>query len=255
MDEARSCLNDPWGCLSHLKAIFAAVVRYAEECPEAVDMAWIRRALPDEGDTNRSRRLTDPIWRVVPSATRADAPAEVRRLIRRRQRGTDVAVLDREMYGYLVSRVALLHPNGGEWTLLRTLGEAAATLEAKKAQAGRDFGESVRERRRHRSLPLPVAENILPFRQVSCRIDTDEPATHHSPRTAASPRGPVRSRPQWGEDRMEEAWLRLQEAEQHGAPQRLQAVLEAGYERELSLYAATFAESAANSGNGSQALQ
>jgi len=55
LGEARSCLDDPWECLSHLTAIFAAVGGRVEECPEAVDVAWIRRVLPDEGDANRSR--------------------------------------------------------------------------------------------------------------------------------------------------------------------------------------------------------
>ena len=59
-------------------------------------------------------------------------------------------------FGCLVSRVAKLHPNGGEWTLSRALGEAATSLEAleaKKGMAGKDFGELVRERRRQRGLP------------------------------------------------------------------------------------------------------
>src|SRR5262245_33228288 len=100
-------------------------------------------------ETNRSRWPNDPVWRVVQSATFADAPAEARRLIRRRQRGTDVAVLNRGQFGYLVSRVALQHPNGGTWILSRALGEALPALEAleaKKTQAGQDFGELVRER-------------------------------------------------------------------------------------------------------------
>jgi hypothetical protein len=51
--EARSCLDNPWECLTHLSAIFAAVVGHAEECPDATDVAWIRRVIPQEGDTNR----------------------------------------------------------------------------------------------------------------------------------------------------------------------------------------------------------
>src|SRR5262249_40155924 len=131
--------------------------------------------VPEAGDTNRSRWPTDPVWRVVQSATFAEAPAVVRRLIRRRQRGTEVAVLDRGQFGYLVSRVALQHADGGHWTLSRALGEALPaleTLEAKKTQAGRDFGESVRERRRQRGLPLPVAEKVLPFRPASTNAET-----------------------------------------------------------------------------------
>src|SRR5262249_45978964 len=77
---------------------------------------------PAEGDGNRSRWPTDPTWRVVQGATFAEAPAEARRVIRRRQRGADVAVLDRGLYGYLVSRVALRHPNGGGADRLASAG-------------------------------------------------------------------------------------------------------------------------------------
>src|SRR5262249_50375131 len=175
--EARSCLADPWECPTHLGAIFAAVVggADAEPCPEAVDVAWIRRVVPQAGDTNRSRWPTDPVWRVVQSATFADAPAEARHLIRRRQRGTDVAVLDRGQFGYLISRVALQHPDGGQWTLSRALGEALRALEAleaKKTHAGKDFGELVRERRRQRGLPLPIADKVLLLRPATTGDET-----------------------------------------------------------------------------------
>src|SRR5262249_37350843 len=80
--ETRSCLDDPWDCLTHLQDILAAVVGHAdaEEGREAGDgdVAWIRRVIPEEGDANRSRWPTDPVWRVVQSATFADVPAEAR---------------------------------------------------------------------------------------------------------------------------------------------------------------------------------
>src|SRR5262249_40154267 len=80
---------------------FAAVVGCSEAGarPDAVDVAWIRRVVPDERDANRSRWPTDPTWRVVQDAPYAVAPAQVRRLLRRRQRGADVAVLDRASTG------------------------------------------------------------------------------------------------------------------------------------------------------------
>jgi hypothetical protein len=111
-----------------------------EPCPAATDVAWIRRVVPNERDTNHSRWPTDPVWRVVQSATFADAPAEARRLIRHKQRGNEVKVLDAVQYGCLVSRVALRHSNGGEWSVSQALGEACASLEALEAQAGKDFG-------------------------------------------------------------------------------------------------------------------
>jgi hypothetical protein len=161
--ETSSCLDDPWDCLTHLAAIFVAVVGHAEECPDTLDAAWVRRVVPEAGDANRSRWPTDPVWQVVQSATFAEAPADARRLIRRRQRGADVGVLDRGQYGYLISRTALLHPNGGQWTLSRALGETARALAIYEERVGKDFGALVRERRRQRGLPVPVAEQVLPF--------------------------------------------------------------------------------------------
>src|SRR5262249_775900 len=157
-----------------------AAVSRAEDCPKAVDVAWIRRVASDGGDTKHSRWPTNPVWQLVQSATFANAPTEARRLIRR-QRGTDVAVLDRGQFGCLVSRVALRHPNGGEWIVSRALGEARAALDALEAQAGKDFGERVRERRRQRGRPLPVAEKVLPFCPASLTAINAEPPEMSGP--------------------------------------------------------------------------
>ena len=78
-------------------------------------MAWIRRVTPVEGDTNRSRWPTDPIWQVVQAASFADADPSARRLMRREQHLLSVKHLDAGAYGYLVSRTAYLHPEGENW--------------------------------------------------------------------------------------------------------------------------------------------
>jgi hypothetical protein len=239
--EPRSCLDDPWECLTHLKDLFSAVVGRAEPCPDATDVAWIRRVVPNEGDTNRSRWPTDLAWRVVQAATFADAPAETRRLIRRRQRGADTKVLDTGQFGYLVSRVAQLHPNGGAWTLSRALGEALPALEAveatKQARTGNDFGELVRERRRQRGLPLPIAEKVLPFRTYS---GGDEQTT-----TAAQPSADADGhvdleyvRAEGAEVRVAEAWARLAAAEQAGGKQRTLRKLESAFFAAMAAYGA-----------------
>jgi hypothetical protein len=82
-NEVRSCLDDSWECLGHQKDLCNVVVGRAKACPDATDVAWIRRVLPDEQDSNQSRWPTDPVWRIVQSAKFQDAPAEARRLIRR----------------------------------------------------------------------------------------------------------------------------------------------------------------------------
>ncbi len=96
--------------------------------------------------------------------------AEARRLIRRRQRGAEVKTLDDVQFGCLISRTAKLHPEGGQWTLSRALGEVSGSLQAietKKTLAGKDFGELLRERRRQFGLPLSIDERVLPFRPAS----------------------------------------------------------------------------------------
>jgi hypothetical protein len=231
--EARSCLDDPWEFLTHVKDMFAAVVGRSDPCPDAVDVAWIRRVGPDASDANRSRWPTDPIWQVVQRATFADGPAEVRRLIRRRQRGGDVQVLDTVQYGCLVSRVAQLHPNGGAWTLSRALGEALPSLEAleaHKTRAGKDFGELVRERRRQRGLPLPLAEKVLPFRPATSEayvegsvVDKLPPDGMDAEVVAAS------SAEDGGEMRLAAAWNQLAAAEQRQASARELQALESAF--------------------------
>ena len=91
---ARPCLDNPGELLEHQKDVFGAVVGRAKECPDAVDVACIRRVVPEESDARRSRWPTDPVWRVVHSAAFAEAPAEARWLVRRRQCGHDTKRLD-----------------------------------------------------------------------------------------------------------------------------------------------------------------
>jgi hypothetical protein len=250
--ELRACLDDPWEFLTHLKDVFGAIVGRSEPCPDAVDVAWIRRVVPEEGDTHRSRWPTDPTWRVVQRATFAEAPAEARRLIRRRQQGNDVKVLDRGQYGYLVSRVAVRHPSGGEWTLSRALGEALPALEALEAEKGKDFGELVRERRRQRGLPLPIAEKVLPFRADppahtaanACADDEQRLVSIGGPLSAPAP-APATSEPAWdprqlhaalAEGRVAESWAHLEAAERVGSTRRVLDDLEAAYLTELTTY-------------------
>jgi hypothetical protein len=255
----RACLDDPWEFLNYKGAVFAAVVGRggvdADACPDAVDVAWIRRVVPDAGDTNRYRWPTDPVWHVVQGAVFAEAPAQARRLIRRRQRGADVAVLDTGQFGYLVSRVAQLHPNGGHWTPSRALGEALPALEAveakKQAKTGMDFGELVRERRRQRGLPLPLADKVLPFRAYPpADTSADASASHEQVLPAVGPTpaaataadtnapavDPRQRRAEVAEGRVAEAWARLAAAEQAGSMRRVLGRLEAAYLAELATY-------------------
>lgn len=161
------CLDDPWQFLDHLGDLWALLVGQPEEdCPDAVNVAWIRQVVPTEDDTNHSRWPTDPAWRVVQQATFTAAPAQARRLIRRKQQAADVQVLVKLNYGTLVSRTARLHPHGGQYDFSAAMGEIVPALMKEAANPDKDFGTLVRERRRKWGLPLPVQDKLLPFRSA-----------------------------------------------------------------------------------------
>jgi hypothetical protein len=127
-----------------------------------VDVAWIRRVTPADGDTNRSRWPTDPAWQVVQAASFTDADQSARRLMRREQRLCSVKHLDAGAYGYLVSRTAHLHPDGGTWDVSWAARELVESLGKIAEAPEKDFGRLVRERRRQRGLPVAPAASILP---------------------------------------------------------------------------------------------
>ncbi|HLY30338.1 MAG TPA: hypothetical protein VKQ36_04890, partial [Ktedonobacterales bacterium] len=111
-------------------------------------------------------------------------PAPARRLIRRKQQAADVLTLDRLTYGTLVSRVARLHPHGGQYDLSMAVGEIVPALRKESAKVGKDFGTLVRERRRKWGLPIPVQDKLLPFRSPLSSAPASQDAS-----TAETPAG------------------------------------------------------------------
>src|SRR5262249_11426528 len=148
---------------------------------------------------------------------------------------------------------------GGQWTVSRALGEARAALEAleaRKSRAGKDFGELVRERRRQRGLPLPIADKVLPFRPAppgeetvagvhaprsgsECAAD-GAGAQHraHTPQEEEGQSAPGERRRAEAEARMVHAWEQLADAERRGAPVRELRRWEQTYLRAVGRYAA-----------------
>ncbi len=231
-------LDDPWVFLEHKHDVWAAVVgRADEECPEAVNVAWVRRVTPRTDDRNRSRWETDPTWRVVQMAPFTSAPSAARRLIRHRQRDEDVGRLDRAIYGLLVSRVALRHAEGGEWDVSMALGEARGALEREAAKPKKDFGALVRERRKARGLSVPVAGKLLPLRpQLDGEVCAEDLALLDEEPRAEVERMVWRER--LAERRMREAWFALQEAEVRGLSAAELTKREATFARETQTYEA-----------------
>lgn len=245
-------LDDPWMLLDHLAEVWGYVVGHASQgndpvttCATSatqVDVAWIRRVNPDV-DTNRSRWPTDPVWQLVQMAPFRDAPTNARRLMRREQHVHAVEQLDAGAYGYLISRTALLHPQGEAFDVsmgLRGLFQALTTIAA---QPQKDFGELVRQRRRKRGLPVTPAGKILPFPPVWNNNDPIVGAILDAAAEIAlaseSPNDELRiARVHLAERRMKEALLALEEADLRGASAREVERLEKVYAQELTAYRA-----------------
>jgi hypothetical protein len=181
--DVQGSLDDPWTFLEHLGDVWAYVVGQpprdtatASNCATAtsqVNVAWIRRVVP-EADTNRSRWPTDPVWQLVQTAPFTDAAAKARRLIRREQHIHAVEQLDAGVYGYLISRTALLHPQGETFDVSMGLQGLMQSLTKIAAQPEKDFGDLVRRRRRKRGLPVARAGKILPFVAAQSAYDSAE---------------------------------------------------------------------------------
>src|SRR5260370_21950658 len=88
-------------------------------------------------------------------------------------------------------------------------------------------GELVRERRRQRGLPLPVADKVLPFRPSPTPNATsdDLPTTGDDDLSAAS--DPLQLRAALADGRVAEAFAAFQDVELRGAPRRVLAHLPA----------------------------
>jgi hypothetical protein len=111
-----------------LPDLFAAIVGRLDDCPDAVNTAWIRFATPRVDDTNRSRWDTDPMWRVVQSASFAKVPIAARRMIRRKQRSHDIEKLVAAQYGYFISFTCEQYEEGEQWDVSRAIGKLAEAL-------------------------------------------------------------------------------------------------------------------------------
>jgi hypothetical protein len=149
--------------------------------------------------------------------------------------------LDAGAYGYLVSRTALLHPQGETFDAsmgLRGLFEALTTIAA---QPEKDFGELVRQRGRKRGLPVAPAEKTLPcFAPPPSEDQLSPVAVDAAAAVLLQNDAPVESlysaRVRLAERRLAEALLALEEAGQRDASDTELTRLEGIYAYELSTY-------------------
>jgi hypothetical protein len=157
-------LDDPWEFLEHLSEVWARMVGRADTCPEAVEVAWLRRVTPRDGESNRSRWDIDPVWRVVQQASFTPAPLAARRLVRRKQREQEVARLDKGILGYIAKREALLHPEPVGRDISLALRDLVKPLDRELAAKGEPFDQVVRRKRQEAGLPVPLPAKVLPLR-------------------------------------------------------------------------------------------
>jgi hypothetical protein len=243
-DRDAAAFDDPWAMLDHLQDLYGYVVGRASaegaatDCPHEVDVAWLRRVIPDPGEANRSRWPTDPTWAVVQAATFADAPAAARRLVRREVRSDRIERRDRGAYGLLASRTALAFSDLKHWSLSFALKQLYKAFEAESRKPGKAFHELVRRRRGELGLPVPPEERVLPFRSrpsaslpaIDLAVDCYPDETDHDDPAAAGPLALLRA-----ERRLEELDAALDEAAARGAAI---GALARAYEEELRAHAA-----------------
>jgi hypothetical protein len=243
-------LDDPWTFLEHIDQVWGYVVGQAPQtgavsigCASTaspVDMAWIRRVVPD-ADSNRSRWSTDPVWQLVQAAPLAAAPTKARRLMRREQHAHAVELLDAGAYGYLVSRTALLHPKGETFDVSMGLRGLFDALTKIAAQPEKDFGELVRQRRRKRGLPVKPANKVLTFQpahwhdEQDMRTEVDSIAAGML-QDEMSADQLYAGRLRLAERNLQETLIALENSELRGASAREQEGLEQIYAEQLARY-------------------
>ena len=150
--------DDPWVALDHLNdlwAYFAGLPPEADTAPDVTYRGWMRLAVPQGDDSNRSRWPTDPMWTLIQHARFTDAPPMS--LARCSRVAHDLDQVDAEVYGLLKLRAALR----GEYldttaTLSQELHAFANRMDEVDAEKERDFAEAVREKARMLGKPLPL---------------------------------------------------------------------------------------------------
>lgn len=152
--------DDPWACLAHLNdlwAYFAGLPPDDDVAPDVTYRGWMRLAMPDVNDANRSRWRTDPVWQLVQRARFSEGTR--RSLQRVPTVRHDLDQVDAELYGLLKLRAALR----GEYlattaTLSQEVGAFVMRMDDLDAERGRDFAEEVREKACMLGKPLPAHE-------------------------------------------------------------------------------------------------
>jgi hypothetical protein len=224
-------LDDPRVFVQYLPEIMALMVGKPAECPDAVEVAWLRRVEPQDEDTNHSRWPTDAAWRVVQAAKFTYASKEVRQLTREVQTTHAIDKRVQGVHGGLISFAALIDDDAEHWDLSHAVREVIPWLEAEAIEGERDFGKLVRERRRKLGLPVQIEARVLPFERRRVIEGTgQEPAPDEDDDTRL-----------W---LVEHAWRcalqaehELEIAQQNGAPEAIQESLGERYTQRLAEYA------------------
>jgi hypothetical protein len=157
--------DDPYEALHHLHDLWGFDVGLPPEHDHAPDVTyrgWMRLAIPDGKNVNRSRWITDPLWEVVQRVPFSQGlPKPLKRV---KPVALELDQINVQIRGYLISRAVLRGAyRPGPASLARELEDFedwAAEYEENKP--GANFAEEVRERARMKGLPVPYQAPMLP---------------------------------------------------------------------------------------------
>jgi hypothetical protein len=162
-DKGQRFFDDPYVAIKHTQDFWAFGVGLPPEhdhAPDVTNRGWIRLAVPDANDSNRTRWKTDPLWEVVQRVPWSEGLPKP--LKRAKQAQPDSELIDVEIRGWLITRAMVrgaYRPGPASLSAELRHFEQWADEYAKK-KPGLNFAEEVRERARLAGLPVPYKSPI-----------------------------------------------------------------------------------------------
>ncbi len=155
--------DDPRVALDHVGDLWGYGVGLPPEhdfAPDVTHRGWMRLAIPDPLDRNRSRWRTDPVWEVVqrvPFNEGIPKPLKQAKEVK-----PDLEKIDAELRGLLVTRAMLREAYvKAPASLSRELESFDDVMAEWEQERGLDFAEQVRERARMAGKAVPFKPPLV----------------------------------------------------------------------------------------------
>ncbi len=149
-DKGQRFFDDPYVAVDHAGDLWGFGVGLPPEhdhAPDVTHRGWMRLAVPDPQDSNRTRWSTDPLWEIIqraPFSTGLPKP-----LRRAKHVQPDLDQLGAQMRDYFISWAVLRGSyRPGPASLARELAAFAEWAAQFEQEKGVSFAEDVRERAR-----------------------------------------------------------------------------------------------------------